>query len=129
MPEPTFGTAITCMDGRIQLPVLKWMHQHMAVDYTDLVTEPGADKALATWQITKMLAIKERVTVSVQRHGSHIIAVVGHHDCAAAPGSSEEHHRQIEQAVRMVQTWSLGVKVIGLWVNEKWEVEVVVDDG
>jgi carbonic anhydrase len=125
MSEHTFATAITCMDGRIQLPVIQWVMQHAHVDYVDLVTEPGADHALATWQITKLLAIKERVVVSVQRHGSHIVVVVGHYDCAAAPGSEEDHRKQIEQAVKVVQSWNLGVKTAGLWVNDQWQVEPI----
>ena len=129
MPEPVFGTAINCIDGRVQIPVLKWMHQHAGVEFTDLVTEPGPDRVLSSYQITQLLSIKERVGVSVRAHHSQLIAVVGHHDCAANPVSEEEHRKQIELAVKMVKTWSTGAKLIGLWVNEKWEVEVVVEAG
>ena len=129
MPQQTFGTAINCVDGRVQRPVVAWMRETHKLDWVDVVTEPGADRVLARWQIDKMLAIKERLRVSVERHGSRVIAVAGHHDCAASPGSADLHREQIGQAVAVVRSWNFGAQVIGLWVNEKWEVEVVVDDG
>jgi S-methylmethionine-dependent homocysteine/selenocysteine methylase len=42
-----FGTAINCMDGRTQLPVLDWVKKNYDVDYVDMITEAGADKILA----------------------------------------------------------------------------------
>jgi hypothetical protein len=53
------------------------------------------------------------------------VAVVGHHDCAANPVSEAQHRQNIGQAVATVKSWDLPVKVIGLWVNSDWQVEVV----
>lgn len=63
-----FGTAINCIDGRVQLPVIKWLKENYYLDFVDMITEPGPDKVLS---------------------------------------------------------WNLPVKVIGVWVNENWKIEVV----
>lgn len=125
MPQGKFATAVTCIDGRVQVPVIRWMMASQQVDYVDLVTEAGADKALAHWQMAQMLSIKEGVRLSVERHHSRLVAVVGHHDCAAAPGTREQHLQQIRAAVSAVRSWGFRAQAMGLWVNEKWGVEVV----
>ena len=48
MPVGSFGTAINCIDGRVQLPVINWMKATHHVDWVDVITEPGADEALAS---------------------------------------------------------------------------------
>jgi len=42
-----FATAINCMDGRCQLPVIEWMKKRYGVEYVDMITEPGPDGVLA----------------------------------------------------------------------------------
>ncbi len=37
----TFATAINCMDGRVQLPVIAYLKSKYVVDYVDAITEPG----------------------------------------------------------------------------------------
>jgi len=59
-------------------------------------------------------------------HGSTTIAIVGHDDCAGNPVSKEMHLEQIKQCVQIVSSWGLS-RILGLWVNERWEVEVVCD--
>jgi hypothetical protein len=41
--EPTFGVAITCMDGRAKGPLEDWMKQNYLVHYVDIITEPEMD--------------------------------------------------------------------------------------
>jgi len=31
-----FATAINCMDGRVQLPVINWLMENLSVDYVDI---------------------------------------------------------------------------------------------
>ena len=47
MAQATFGTAINCIDGRVQIPVITWMREVLSLDYVDLITQPGADGLLA----------------------------------------------------------------------------------
>jgi hypothetical protein len=123
----TFGTAINCIDGRAQAPVADWVRLHCHVTYVDTVTMPGPDKVLTQGPREVVDLIRQNVLVSVNAHHSAVVAVAAHHECAANPVPAEEHKRQIGAAVEIVRGWSLGVRVVGLWVNEWWQVEVIAD--
>jgi len=133
MAHGTFATAINCIDGRAQAPVADWLKINCNVQYVDFATIPGPDKALTRGHEERKGHIHEYVTISVRAHNSRVIAVAGHHDCAAYPVSREEHIASIQQAVQVVSGWkfpvSEPVRVIGLWVNDLWMVEVVADQG
>jgi hypothetical protein len=43
----TFATAINCIDGRTQIPLIEFIKRNYAIDYIDLITEPGPNKILA----------------------------------------------------------------------------------
>jgi hypothetical protein len=107
-----FGTALSCIDGRVHLPTISWMRDVLSVDYVDLVTYPGVDGflALAGERATQLL--KWAVEISVQRHASPVVALVGHYDCAANPGSAEAHREQLLSGLRVLQGWNLGVKLM-----------------
>jgi hypothetical protein len=126
MENKTFATAINCIDGRVQAPVTVWLKDSLKVDYVDTITEPGADQQMAEGSLLAREATRQKVLISVNAHGSRTIAVVGHHDCAGNPVSKDEHLRQIRKGVETVKTWDTGAEVVGLWVNEKWQVERVV---
>ncbi len=125
MPTAHFGTAITCIDGRVYEPVVKWLKDHHRLDYVDLITVPGPDDALVRGLVEQITQVKISADISVRRHGSTVIAVVGHHNCAANPVSKEAHEEQIRKAVGVVRRWRLRAELVGLYVNEGWEVEVV----
>jgi len=127
MASGAFATAINCMDGRAILPVTEWMKKQCQVDYVDMITEAGPDKVLSAGSSEQVAAIKARVGISVGKHNSKVIAVVGHHDCAGNPVSRAEHLEHIKECCRIVGTWGLDVRIYGLWLNEQWEVEVVYD--
>ncbi len=42
-----FATAINCIDGRIQEPVIKYIQTTYGIDFVDLITEPGPNKILS----------------------------------------------------------------------------------
>ncbi len=42
-----FATLINCMDGRVQLPVSRWIKKNFGVDFVDTITEPGPNGILA----------------------------------------------------------------------------------
>ena len=70
-------------------------------------------------------AHQNEVLISVNAHSSKIVAVVGHHNCAAHPASEAQHKQDIVEAMATVRSWNLPVQVVGLWVNSEWRVEVV----
>ncbi len=122
---PRFGTAITCIDGRVQEPVAKWLKEKYLLDFVDVISEPGVDRVLASELAVPQEHLRYELQLSVERHGSTVVAVVAHHDCAANPGSREEHVEQLHQALRVVRAWGFSASVEALWVNEEWQVEAV----
>ncbi len=129
MAEGKFVTAINCMDGRVQEPVLKWMKAEFGADYVDMITEPGPDGIMIAPTTPEQASIKNRVLISVNAHGSRIVAIVGHYDCAGFPVPQEEHVTAVRKCVEIIQSWGLSVRILGLWVGETWEVEVISDSG
>jgi hypothetical protein len=121
-----FGTAINCIDGRTQQVVMDYMKQSFGVDGIDMVTFPGADGVLSNREHSAEMALAKRaVSISVEKHGSKVISVVGHHDCAGNPGDKEHHHAHIRRAIQEVRSWRFPVQVTGLYVNDKWKIEEV----
>ena len=122
-----FATAINCMDGRTQIPVIEWVKKHCGVDYVDMVTEPGVDAILAeNKDLQTIQRIKEKVTISIAKHNSSFIVVVGHHDCAGNPVDVQTHLAQIHSAIRNIASWGFNVQVFGIWVGEHWSVDTQI---
>ena len=126
MHHGKFGTAINCMDGRVQTQVVEWVKNKYSVDYVDMITEPGPDKILSQGKPDQVESIKSRVLISVNAHGSDTIVITGHHDCAGNPVSKEEHIKQVKDCIEILQSWNLPVKtIVGVWINENWAVELI----
>ncbi|MEO0075174.1 MAG: carbonic anhydrase [candidate division WOR-3 bacterium] len=130
MAEGKFGTAINCMDGRVQLPVIEWTKKHYELDYVDMITEPGPEKILTEAQDKRIESIKSRVAISVNKHDSKIIVVASHCDCAGNPCSKQEHFEQIKKAIKTIKSWNFSSvnKIIGVWINEQWQVEKIAEE-
>ena len=121
-----FGTAINCIDGRTHQVVIDYMKQKYNIDGVDMVTFPGADGIFSTVENSgEVSLIRRAVSISIERHGSRIIAVVGHYDCAGNPGDREHHYMHIRRAMREVSSWNFQAQVIGLYVNDKREIDEV----
>jgi len=127
MKGANFGTVINCMDGRTQEPVSRWMRGRLSLDYVDTITEPGADLVLLEGKPDVVAALKRKLDISIRKHGSKVVAVVGHHDCAGNPVEKDAHLGHIRDSVRALTDMRLGVRVIGLWVGEDWRVEKIED--
>jgi len=114
------------MDGRVQLPVIQYLKARFNATYVDTITEPGPNAILATQSDDVLLqSINTRVEISLKRHGSNSIAIVGHHDCAGNPISKTHQLKQIALSNKYLSDRYPTANVIGLWVNENWEVEEV----
>ena len=122
----SFSTTINCMDGRVQLPVNDWMRQEYGVAYVDTITEPGPIKILAELQPDSAVeSIKHRTDISVHKHGSTLIAIVAHYDCAGNPVDRDTQMDQLDLSIAQVKAWGYSVPVIGLWVDEDWTTHLV----
>lgn len=113
------------MDGRVQLPIIHWMKENYGVEYIDMITEAGPNRVLLQGSSNQLDEIKNKVLVSTEKHDSKVIAIAGHHDCAGNPVDRSQKEKEIKRSVELVEKWDLGVTVLGLFVNENWEVEVV----
>ena len=118
-----FCTAITCMDGRIQLPVIFYLQKRFDVEYVDVISEAGPIRILADNENQSLIeSIKERLAISVDQHDSRGIAVVGHYDCAGNPVSETDQKQHLADAVRFIRGLVDAVPAIGLWVDSDWLV-------
>ena len=123
MAKGKFATSVSCMDGRIQIPITNWIKENFSVDYVDTITEPGIDKLVA--DNTDLESIKTKVGISINKHESELIVVSGHYDCAGNPVSNEEHITQIKKGIEVISSWNLGGKVVGVWVDDTWKINIV----
>jgi len=122
-----FATAINCMDGRTQIPVIEWMRKRHSVSYVDMITEPGADAVLARNDDAQTIeSIKRKVRITIEKHGSGIILVVGHYDCAGNPVDMHTHLAQIRSAVERIASWGFNAQVFGIWIGEYWNVDLEI---
>ncbi len=127
MVQGKFATAVNCMDGRTQLPVMEYLKETYGVDHVDAVTEPGPIKVLAEGDdLTALESIKRRIDISINKHGSSVIALVGHHDCAGNPVDRSIQESQLRKSVEKIRSWKYDAEIICLYVNEDWSVEVLV---
>jgi carbonic anhydrase len=124
--HPGFAVAVNCIDGRVQEPVISFLKKKCDVEYVDVVTEAGPDRLLAeSMDYDLVRSIYQRVEVSFRKHGSKHVAIVGHHDCAGNPVAKETHLSQIRASIQNLRMRHPEKNVLGLWVNENWEVEEV----
>ena len=123
----SFCTALNCMDGRTQLPVIEYLQRRFGVSFVDMITEPGINRVLAESGDSPLVqSILSRCAVSVERHHSVGLAVVGHDDCAGNPVSENEQHRHIRQAVERLAARYPRMDIIGLWVDAARQVHEIV---
>ena len=127
MPRDKFATAITCIDGRVQQPIVDWVKLNTNVHFVDLVTEPGPDKALSDGPVHVIDDLVRKVSFSILHHSSSVVALTGHHDCAANDADKEEHIEQILEGIRVLLAYQINARVLGLWLNEWNSVELVWD--
>lgn len=121
-----FCTAINCMDGRVQQPVISYLKDRYNAEYVDSITEPGPNLILAEQNRPELIqSILERLQISVEKHGSAGIAVVGHYDCAGNPAPRDRQIGHVRDSIRFLRTHYTSIDIIGLWVNEEWEVEEI----
>lgn len=121
MPESRplrFALAITCIDGRVQRPVVDYLRRKYGVDYVDLITEPGPERALTDpSRVRIQAAIERNARFSVQGHDAELVAVTAHDECLGNDADSGTRLSQLSAAQQLVASWKLGVDVVALWVH------------
>lgn len=122
-----FGTTLNCIDGRVQNPVAEWVKFHSHVQYVDTITTPGIVNVLTEGDVDELNSIYGKLQLSVKYHQSQVVAVAGHFDCAVNNVTFETQKEQITESADLINSWNLGVRVVGLFVNEWMSVDVICD--
>ncbi len=120
----TFCTSIHCMDGRIQEPITKYLKENYSVSYVDTITELGPCKILTENEDKASVhSIIERTKISINSHGSKLIAISGHYDCAGNPCDEEIQRKQIKKAIKCLKNNYPEIEIIGLWIDNEWKIK------
>ena len=119
----TRATCLNCMDGRVQWPALTWIKANYPVDFVDVITEAGMDGVLAKQE--NISEVLRSIKVSVHLNQSTRLFVVGHYDCRGNPVDENRHREEIANAVKRLRPLWPAQEVVGLWVNDQWQVERV----
>ena len=122
-----FAAAINCIDGRVQKLIAEYIEKNFSVDYVDMITEPGPNKILSENEdINVIESLKKKVEISIKKHNSQIIAIVGHYDCAVNPESEDVQKEQLRKAVSVIVSWGFPVKkIVALWLDDNFKPSIV----
>jgi len=122
-----FATAINCIDGRAQNPVIEYMRHNFGIDYVDMITEPGPNKILSEGRDINIIeSFKRKVEISVKKHNSRLIIIAAHYDCAGNPVDEKTQKEQLRKAVDTIASWGFQInKIIALWLDEGFNPNIV----
>ena len=110
MSDKSFATSLSCMDGRVQIPMINLIKEKYSVDFVDTITAPGIDKVISDGDIE---SIKKSVMISVS------------FGCAGNPVSNDEHFIHIKKSVELVKSWNLDAEVVGVWIDENFTPKLI----
>jgi len=125
MSHGRFITAINCMDGRTQEPLIKWARKKYGVDYVDMINEPGPDKLLLTEDKALLEYTIKKIRISTDKHGSRRLIIVGHWDCAGNPVDRPQHLEEVKKSIQVARRLLPDIEIEGVYINEQWEVEEI----
>ena len=123
-----FGTVINCIDGRVQYPVMDYLKKTYNLEFFDAANEAGPLLTLTKkTDKCRLISLKEQIRTSLEEHNSKFIALIGHHDCTDNPGDRSFQEGQMDEALIYLQrAFGEDLTLVGLYVNEQWEVEEYV---
>ena len=108
--------------------MISFIKNNYDIEYVDMITVPGPDKILSESEDGHEInAIKNKVFISRDSHGSKLIFIAGHYDCAGNPCEEEKHLRQIKKAIGNVKEWIGNSEIYGIWVDKDRKVFLIED--
>lgn len=119
-------TAINCVDGRVQLPVIRFLQQRFGTDFVDCITETAPVRIFdKVADLTVLNSIFNRLNYSLQHHDSRSMAICAHAGCDANTVDAATQQRQLRRAVIFLKESYRDKDVIGLWVDDNLEVSEI----
>jgi hypothetical protein len=113
------ATAVNCIDGRTQRPVLDHVATRFGARNIDLVTAPGAVRHLAAEPTAVGTSLIEAVRVSMTVNESTQIAVVAHQDCRGNPVPDRTQEAQLVSAAATLRLHFPEADVVALFLDLK----------
>lgn len=128
MEQKNKGAVINCIDGRVQYPVMEYLKKNYDLSYFDAITEAGPLKILTErTDKCRLFSLKEQIATSLEDNGADLLAIVGHYDCKDNPLDRKQQEGQIKNALDyLAKAYGDQIAYLGLFVNEKWEVEEII---
>jgi hypothetical protein len=122
-----YVAVINCVDGVVQQPVADWLKRHLNAnaEVVDTITIYGPDLVLSDESSVEQAFIDGGPCHPVVEHGYGVVLIVGHAGCAVNKASKQEHLVQIRQSVDHVALIGIHQSVLGLWVDEYGEIDIV----
>ena len=121
---PKFVTCLNCMDGRVQEPMIIWLKESHEAEFVDMITEAGMDGYLIK-NFFLPNPLKQKIDISVRKHGSKDIFVVGHHDCGGHPVDEKTHRDHVIKSVDKLKKQYPNCSVAGVWISDQWTAEKI----
>ncbi len=121
-----FCTVINCMDGRVQLPVNRYLQKRFNVKYVDSITEAGPNLILSEGKrIPSIQSILGKLKISIENHNSVGVAIAGHYDCAGNSATKNDQIIHIQKAIQFLRQHYENIEIIGLWIDKNQVVHEV----
>lgn len=123
-----------CMDGRIIEIAIKWMKDNHELNWVDTVTEPGMDGWMAAMKLENLGGLHEKLKISIENHGSRIVALFGHSDCAGNPTDYQTHLTHLRMGCKKIKVLvheiapDLKVDVVTLFVDVDKQTVIEITD-
>jgi hypothetical protein len=104
--------------------VINYLKEKFKIEYIDSITEVGPNLVLAEKKDADLIDyLLKKIQISLKKHNSMGIAVVGHHECVGNPAGREEQIIHIQKSIEFLKQRYEDVKILGLWVDENWQVQ------
>lgn len=124
-----FVCRIGCMDGREAEAVRTYVRARELGEFIDTIDDPGMVKRLIDGDDRAHEKLRERLPITVEKHGSAVVLVSGHAECAGNPVEDELHRAQVQEAAQIVRSEVKSshykVSVVALFArrneNGEWE--------
>jgi hypothetical protein len=126
----SFGTVVSCMDGRIQLPIINYLQERFGVDHIDNITEAGPVGVISEHPNgSQVKSIFRLIDISISSHASTGLAIVAHHDCVGNPVPDSVQKLQLQRCLEIFSERYTHFNIIGLWLDENWKIHEFSDGG